>query len=94
MLAAEPNDSFLKYALALELEKEGKDDDAILLIEQILLNDVNYFGAYYKLGQLHEKNNQKDKARLIYLAGIETTKKLGKDKVCRELKEALQNLED
>ena len=50
MLETNPEDSFLKYAAALEYEKEGDRKSAIAIIEDLLSKDANYLGGYYKLG--------------------------------------------
>jgi len=93
MLEKEPNDSFLNYAFALELEKENKTYEAIFIIEKIILLDKNYLGAYYKLGKLFETISQNEKAKQIYLAGIEIAKQQKNTKTLNELSEALMLLE-
>jgi tetratricopeptide (TPR) repeat protein len=94
MLEAEPGDSFLQYALALELEKSGKPLEAISRLEQLLQENPSYTGGYYKLGQLYEQTQQHSKAVDCYQKGIELTRQLGQVKAQRELTEALQQLED
>jgi tetratricopeptide (TPR) repeat protein len=94
MLLAEPQDEFLLYALALELEKEGQVPLAIEGIEALLDRNEQYSGAYYKLGELLEKTGQKAKAHEVYLKGLEITRKQNNRKAFGELNEALQNLED
>ncbi|HXC05255.1 MAG TPA: tetratricopeptide repeat protein [Bacteroidia bacterium] len=94
MLESDPDDSFLHYALALELEKEGRTGEAITRIEALLDRDPEYTGAYYKLGQLYELTQQPEKAAACYTKGIVLTRQKGQDKAWRELKEALQNMED
>ena len=93
MLEKEPNDSFLNYAFALELEKEKKISEAISIIEKIILLDKNYLGAYYKLGKLFENVSQNEKAKQTYLLGIEIAQLQKNNKTLNELNGALQLLE-
>jgi tetratricopeptide (TPR) repeat protein len=94
MLLSEPEDEFLNYAFALELEKSGALSEAIKVIEGILLKNETYTGAYYKLGNLFEQTGQKQKAMDTYRKGMEMTKNKNERKAFNELNEALQNLED
>ncbi len=47
MLAAEPNDAFLLYALAQEHAKAGNFAEAIAAYDRCLAADPNYFYAYF-----------------------------------------------
>jgi predicted Zn-dependent protease len=94
MLAKEPDDAFLNYALALEFEKEDKIADAIRIIEQVLHRDRNYLGAYYKLGGLYERQGDKEKAAAVYQDGITIARSQKNSKTLNELNEALQQLND
>jgi tetratricopeptide (TPR) repeat protein len=94
MLKNEPNDSFLNYALALEYAKINDIPKAIELIEGLLLRDGNYVGAYYQLGKYYEQIEQRQTAIDTYKKGIVIVQEMNNKKTLRELKEALQMLED
>ena len=94
MLKNEPGDSFLNYALALELAKTGDIHKAIALIEALLDRDVNYLGAYYQLGKYYELTQELQKAIVTYTKGIEIAKVQNNRKTQAELNEALWLLED
>ena len=94
LLEKEPDDSFLNYALALELHKEGKSNEAIDLIERLLAKDENYLGAYLQLGQLFEEAGKKKNALQIYEKGCSIAKKQNKLKALSELNQAILILED
>ncbi len=94
MLKAEPNDSFLNYALALEYAKVKDVIRAIELIENLLSKDENYLGAYYQLGKYYEQIQDIPKAISTYTKGIEVAKKIKNNKAIGELNEALWMLED
>lgn len=94
MLKTDPKDSFLSYALALEYEKEGKVKDAIRIIEELMTEDPDYIGAYYKLGQLYEGQENLEKARRIYQTGIKLADQQKDNKAKGELEEALWLIEE
>ncbi len=94
MLKTDPKDSFLTYALALEYEKEGKINDAIRIIEELMTEDPDYIGAYYKLGQLYEGRDNLEKARSIYQTGIKLADQQKDNKAKGELEEALWLIEE
>ena len=94
MLLIEPEDAFLQYALALELEKEGDVQSAIIRMKDLLRKNEDYLGAYYKLGVLLDQTGQKVKAREVFLKGMIVAQGQNNTKTYRELNEALQNLEE
>ncbi len=49
MLAEEPNDAFIHYAIALELKRAGKMEEAANVLEQLLIADPKYIACYYQL---------------------------------------------
>ena len=52
LLAEDPADPFLKYALALELEKEGKTKEAGEQLLFLISETAEYLPAYYQAGRL------------------------------------------
>jgi tetratricopeptide (TPR) repeat protein len=94
MLKTEPNDSFLNYALALEFAKANDVNKAIELIENVLLREENYLGAYYQLGKFYEQIQNLPKAISTYTKGIVIAKSIKNNKALGELNEALWMLED
>src|SRR5262245_1197900 len=53
-----PDDSFSRYALALEYAKLGQHDDAVREFETVKKNDPDYVATYFQLGQLYQKIGQ------------------------------------
>lgn len=92
MLETNPNDSFLKYAAALEYEKDGDLKSAILTIQKLLERDANYLGAYYKLGKLFEEVGKQKDAISVYKKGLEVCRTKSDLKAEGELSEALMLL--
>jgi len=70
----EPNDEFLKYALATEYLRLNETDKALSYYEDLVNNHPNYTGTYYHLGKLYEALNRKDDAVKIYEKGMQITK--------------------
>ena len=89
MLETNPDDSFLKYAAALEYEKAGDRKSAIALVEDLLSKDAKYLGGYYKLGKLYELEGKEKEAIKIYRLGLDVSKKNSDLKTGGELSEAL-----
>ncbi|MDX1638769.1 MAG: hypothetical protein R3281_12420 [Balneolaceae bacterium] len=89
----DPNDSFSKFALALEFKKRDRYDKARILFESIRNNDPGYIGVYYHLGHIYELLNMNEKAVATYKEGIEIAS-ANKDhqRTVSELKEALAEL--
>jgi len=94
MLKSEPNDSFLNYALALELAKSNDIKKSIEVIETLLDRESNYLGAYYQLGKSYEQINDSKKAIDAYSRGITIAKQQNNKKAEHELTEALFILKD
>ncbi len=94
MLAKEPNDSFLCYALALEHAKLNDLPKAIELLEALITRDADYLGAYYQLGKYYEETGNIEMAVSTYTKGIAIAKAQNNRKTLGELNEALMMLEE
>ncbi|HYF30616.1 MAG TPA: tetratricopeptide repeat protein [Chitinophagaceae bacterium] len=91
-LLATPNDNFLQHALALEYIKEGNDEQARLLFEEILRRDPNYIGSYYHLAKLLERTGQQALAIEWYEKGMAAAKAAGEQHAYGELRSAYEEL--
>lgn len=85
-LSAEPNDPFLKYALATEYLTANQLDKALGYYEDLLKNHADYLGTYYHAGKLYEQIERKDDAIETYLKGMEVCRKAGDTHAFSELK--------
>ena len=92
MLAANPCDSFLQHALALEYIKIEEDERAKQLFENLLQNDENYVGSYYHLAKLLERNNKISDAKEVYELGMLKAKECGDMHTYNELRTAYEDL--
>ena len=87
MLEKEPGDSFLNYALALEMEKENRIPEAVALLEKTIGSDENYLGAYYKLASLLLNSNERLRSIAVLNKGIGVAERQKNSKTLSELKE-------
>jgi Tfp pilus assembly protein PilF len=94
MLKANPADSFLQHALALEYIKGGNDELARQIFENILTQDPGYTGSYYHLAKLLERTNEKAKAIEWYEKGMAAAKLAGDNHTFGELRAAYEDLID
>ena len=92
-LEKDPDDTFTRFALALEYQKSDEIEKARSLFEAIVADDPKYVGTYYHLGKLYEQMNATDKARETYQKGIREAQTAGDPKSLAELQEALQVLD-
>lgn len=86
------NDSFSRYALALEYVKLGKHDDAVQEFETVKTNDPGYVATYFQLGQLYQKLGRTHEAEKTFRTGITAAAKAGDDHTRSELEGALEQL--
>jgi tetratricopeptide (TPR) repeat protein len=91
-LKEDSNDSFLKYALALEYVRVEENDTARDYFLKLIKDDENYVASYYQLGKLYESLNDGENAKEIYKKGIEIAKKIKDAKTLLELQEAYNML--
>ena len=91
-LEANPDDSFVQHALALEHVKSGDDAEARKLFENILNKDENYIGSYYHLGKLLERSDEKESAIKWYELGMLKAKENGDMHAYNELQAAYEDL--
>jgi tetratricopeptide (TPR) repeat protein len=70
----EPEDPFLKYALATEYLRMNKTDKALEYYEDLTTHHPNYVGTYYHLGKLYEALGRKEDAIKTYETGMKITR--------------------
>lgn len=89
ILKANPNDSFTKFALALELLKKNEVTKSRVLFESILEQEPDYLGVYFHLGKLYEQIGSSEKAKNLYTAGIDLAEEQNNQRTKLELQDAL-----
>ncbi len=89
-LKKNPEDSFTKFALALELLKSGEVSKARVLFESVLKQDPDYLGVYYHLGKLYERTGRLSEAAGMYKTGLMVAEKKSDTRTVIELNDALE----
>jgi len=88
----DPEDTFSKFALALELLKTDDVKKARMMFESILKQDPEYLGVYYHLGKLYESLGMYDDALRLFRNGIDVADNKQEFRTKSELKEAIEQL--
>jgi Tfp pilus assembly protein PilF len=91
-LLAEPDDPFIKHALALEYIKLGDVVTARRLFEEVLAKDPGAVGTYYQLGKLLEGLGETSLALEWYTRGMAAAKAAGEKRAYNELQNAYEEL--
>jgi len=76
-LKNEPDDPFLKYALATEYLSQNDVQTALFYFEDLLNKHPDYVGTYYHAGKLYERLDRKSEAIFVYQRGMEIASKAG-----------------
>ncbi len=84
-LKNEPEDPFLKYALATEYFNVKDHEKALFYFEDLISNHPDYVGTYYHLGKLYEIIDRKQEAIDIYRKGMEVARRKGDTHAFSEL---------
>jgi predicted Zn-dependent protease len=88
LLEKTPGDTFLLYALALELKKLDDKAGALDYLARTITIDPHYHYAYYQQGQILESQGETEAAKAAYDAGIARAGKVGDGKALGELNAA------
>lgn len=94
MLAKEPNDIFLNYALGIEYVGELDTEQSEFQFKKVLELNTDYIAAYYQLGKLFESQLKNTQALHYYKLGLEKAKAQKNNKAINEFGEAVFMLED
>lgn len=92
MLAEDPGDTFLRYSLAMELDKEGEHDASIAKFKDLTRDDPPYVPAFFMAGQQLARLGRNEEARAIIREGIAAARSQGDDHAANEMSEFLNSL--
>ncbi|PEN10947.1 tetratricopeptide repeat protein [Longibacter salinarum] len=84
----DPQDNFVRFALAQEHLKRDETEKALSLFEELVETDPDYVGTYYHLGKLYERLDRTDDAIETYRQGIEVARDQRDNKNLSELQDA------
>lgn len=92
MLAEDPADTFLKYAVAMELQGQGEWVPAESAFRDLLTVTPPYIPAWFMLAQLLVRDDRVDEARAILREGIDHARLLKDHHAAGEMGELLASL--
>lgn len=89
----DPNDPFNHYALAIEYQKSDVKK-ALDLFGKLAAQHPRYIPTYYHFGKLLQEIGELKNAHTIFETGITFAQELNEWKALRELRAALEELEE
>jgi hypothetical protein len=92
MLAAAPDDSLLRYMLAMELDRENQPAQSLEQFEHLMQQATPYVPAFLMSGQLLMRIGQTEKARSVFVAGIAAAQAAGNAHAAGEMAGFLSSL--
>lgn len=93
MVAQNPQDSFLRYGLAMEHRNAGDLETAIAEFRTLIAANPDYVAAYFHGGQTLERLSRIEEARELYRRGIEASLRTGDAHARNEMEAALSMLD-
>jgi hypothetical protein len=92
MLAEEPNDAFLRYALAMEYAGEANDSEALRCFQKMFADKIDYVPAYLQAGQILMRLDRPNEARAMFKEGITLAQRVGDAHAAGEMEAFLDTL--
>jgi predicted Zn-dependent protease len=92
MLKEDPQDVFLRYSLALEMESAGEWEAGLEILEQLARETPPYVPAFQMAAQHLIAHERVDDARRALREGIEAARAQGKAHAAGEMAELLMSL--
>jgi tetratricopeptide (TPR) repeat protein len=92
MLADAPQDEFLRYALAMELDKEGDHEASLARLDELSRDEPPYVPAFFMAGQQLARLGRLAEARSRLRDGIEAARRAGDAHAAAEMSELLASL--
>lgn len=92
MLAQDPQDQFLRYALAMELEKEGEHEQSVATFRGLMQDPQPHVPSFLMAGQNLTKHGRVEEAREVLRIGIEEARRQNNDHAAGEMGELLASI--
>jgi len=92
LLAAEPEDTFLRYALAMEWVAKGQIERALEGLARLQSESPPYVPAFFMAGQQLTKLGRIEEARTALRVGIEEARRQGDGHAAGEMSQFLASL--
>jgi thioredoxin-like negative regulator of GroEL len=94
MLAQDPQDQFLRYTLAMELQKEGDQTRSLELFRGLMQDADPHVPSFLMAGQSLNEQGRVEEAQEVLRAGIEAARRAGNSHAAGEMSELLASLHD
>jgi len=94
MLQDQPDDPFLRYTLAMEMEKTDEHDEALAMYRQLTSDQTPYVPAFFMAGQMLARLDRTDEAKSFLEQGIEAAQSQQDLHAAEEMREFLAMMED
>lgn len=92
MLAEEPDDTFLRYAIAMECKKEGNVEEAVMRMRDLTIITPPHVPAFFMAAQYLTELGEIASARSLLREGIDQARQQGDQHAAGEMGEYLQTL--
>jgi predicted Zn-dependent protease len=92
MVRSKPTDAFSRYALAMELKGQGKNEEALREFQALTEKNPDYVATYLIYGQLLVNVGKTDDAKKVLARGQEVAQKVGNMHALGEIGELLSSL--
>ncbi len=92
LLAADPSDQFLRYSLAMELDKEGDHERSLEQFSGLMRDEAPYVPAFFMAAQQLARLSRIAEARTALRNGIEHARASGNSHAAGEMSEFLASL--
>jgi len=93
LLTAEPDDAFIRYAVAMEYAKQSRFDEALAEFAELTRRNADYVPAYFMAGRTAEQKGDIEAAKAHYHTGIAAAKRTGDTHAASEIASALDMIE-
>jgi hypothetical protein len=92
MLADEPGDQFLRYSLAMELEKEREHEASLSHLAALQSDATPYVPAFFMAAQQLARMERVEESRAVLRTGIDEARRQGDGHAAGEMSEFLAGL--
>jgi predicted Zn-dependent protease len=94
VLAANPDDAFARYGLAMEYSKAGQVERAMEEFQRLLSTHPDYTAGYFMAAQALSSANRRDEAKRMLMDGIASARRTGNSHAQSEMEAMLEDLKN
>lgn len=93
MLKSEPDDVFLRYSLAMELEKEASNEESLALFAELMKSDPPHIPSFFRTAQQLSALDRNEDAVPVLKEGIAAAQKQNDSHAAMEMSGFLEMIE-